>query len=463
MKRTLFSRLSPSSRSLTVVVMIVLLATTVSTTTPLGTIAASPNQPNDTTQARLRVSQCVYGEPEMDIYLNGEVPLDAGIPLTAQQGDVSRYEYLTPGTYSLAVVPVGQETSKELLGPLDVTMAAGHRYTVVVLGQKDEANHNALVIDETAAYQAIGAKPTDSAHITVNNIRGVSGIDLEPGLVSGGSAPYGGFKAATYPAGPFKGFAVSFAVSGSPDTFIDRNDEEGYNAPAMDTLDCFGGTYPGTIGEDFDTHTSASTSLLNAGDYLQVLTDEAAKSGGIAPTNNTFLTVLKAAGMTDMLASGGPYLVFAPTDEAFAALPKDKLNALMADQQALTNLVRRHIVQGYYPPATLIAGHYEHRFDRTVTNMLGEKLALLTNDEGAFINAENVGSFDGAMVANGTRVFPYIDKVLLSATDTTIAPGMPTTGASTSPLDRSLPFVVVLALLLVMAGSILLRRYDMRR
>ena len=424
------------------------------TSAPVGTVAAKPaDQPNDATQAQLRVSQCVYGEPEMDIQVNGKVPLVADVPLTAQQGDVSRYEYLTPGSYRLAVVPTGQDTSKALLGPLDVTVVAGHRYTVVVLGQKDEATHKALVIDETAAYQAIGAKPTDAAHITVNNLKGAEGVDFQPGLVSRGVTRYGEFTAATYPVGPFKDFAVTYV--GPSGQFVDRNDGEGYMPPAFDTLDCFGGTYPGTPGVDNDVHTSASTSSLNVLDYLQVLSDEAARSGGIAPTNSTFLAALKATGLSDMLAHGGPYLVFAPTDEAFAALGKDKLDALMSDRQALTNLLRRHIVQGYYPAATLITGHYEHRFDRTVTNMRGENLALLTNDDGAFINGENVGSFENTMVANGTRVFPYLNKVLLSAPQ---APGMPTTGAGTNPADATLPLIAVLALLLVLVGGIMRHR-----
>src|SRR5689334_7163295 len=94
--------------------------------------------PNDATQARLRVSQCVYGEPEMDIYLNGRIPVDADIAMAVRQSDVTWYEYLAPGTHSLAVVPSGQDMSKALLGSLDVTLAAGHRYTVVALGQNDE-------------------------------------------------------------------------------------------------------------------------------------------------------------------------------------------------------------------------------------------------------------------------------------------------------------------------------------
>jgi hypothetical protein len=109
----------------------------------------------------------------MDVYLNGKAVVDAGVPLSLGALDASGYEYLEPGTYSLAVVPTGQDMSKALLGPLDVPVAAGHRYTVVVLGQKEDVSHQALVIDETAAYQAIGGAPPDIGHfghITVNNI-----------------------------------------------------------------------------------------------------------------------------------------------------------------------------------------------------------------------------------------------------------------------------------------------------
>ena len=85
----------------------------------------------------------------MDICLNGTGPVVGGMPLTHLGAlDASGYEYLAPGTYSLAVVPSGQTLSRPFLGPLDVPVVAGHRYTVVVLGQKDEASHQALVIDE---------------------------------------------------------------------------------------------------------------------------------------------------------------------------------------------------------------------------------------------------------------------------------------------------------------------------
>ncbi len=432
------------------------------TTTSARAAGAAQAAPNDATQARLRVSQCVYGEPEMDIYLNGQIPVDADIPLAVRQGDVTRYEYLAPGTHSLVVVPNGQDLSKAFLGPLDVTLAAGHRYTVVALGQKDEPSHQALVIDETAAAAAIGAGPLDFVHFIVNNIRGLAGLDFyQGGIVRDANVPYGGFKAARWPVGWWKGLKVT--VAGAPDQPLDPGfDGDGYNPPALSTLDCFGGTYPGTIGQDFDTHSSANTSPLNAVDLLQAFNAEAGKSGKGSPSNNTFLAAVQAAGLTDMLAHGGPYIIFAPTDEAFAALPKGTLDALMADKQALGAFLRRHIVAGYYPPLTLVKVKYVGRFDRTVTNLLGEPVVLATaSDDGLLINGENAGNSDSVMVAGGTRLFPWIGKVLLPAT---AAPGMPRTGAGTTagPLPAGLAALLLATLALLLAGSLLRRRVIQR-
>jgi uncharacterized surface protein with fasciclin (FAS1) repeats len=126
---------------------------------------------------------------------------------------------------------------------------------------------------------------------------------------------------------------------------------DGFNPPGTDTLDCFGGHYPGTMGQNFDTHTSPSTSLLNAVDFLRDASEEATKNGGRSRSFETFLAALDTTGLTQMLTTGGPYLLFPPTDEAFAALPKAQLDALMANPNVLADVLRAHIVEGYYPPA----------------------------------------------------------------------------------------------------------------
>merc|ERR1719445_2833324 len=61
---------------------------------------------------------------------------------------------------------------------------------------------------------------------------------------------------------------------------------------------------------------------------------------------STLLAAVAAAGLADTLATGGPFTVFAPTNEAFAKVPQDALNGLLADTEALTKVLLRHVVPG---------------------------------------------------------------------------------------------------------------------
>src|SRR5512134_1629165 len=54
---------------------------------------------------------------------------------------------------------------------------------------------------------------------------------------------------------------------------------------------------------------------------------------------NTLVAAVTAAGLVDTLKGPGPFTVFAPTDEAFAKIPAEKLNALLADKAALTKVL----------------------------------------------------------------------------------------------------------------------------
>lgn len=70
---------------------------------------------------------------------------------------------------------------------------------------------------------------------------------------------------------------------------------------------------------------------------------EAARSAG---SFKTLLTAIEAAGLTDTLRSDGPFTVFAPTDEAFAKLPKDALAALLKDKEKLSAVLTYHVISG---------------------------------------------------------------------------------------------------------------------
>merc|ERR1712168_938654 len=64
------------------------------------------------------------------------------------------------------------------------------------------------------------------------------------------------------------------------------------------------------------------------------------------PKFSTLLAAVKAAGLVDTLAGEGPFTVFAPTNTAFEKIPADTLNGLLADKDALTAVLLRHVVPG---------------------------------------------------------------------------------------------------------------------
>lgn len=80
---------------------------------------------------------------------------------------------------------------------------------------------------------------------------------------------------------------------------------------------------------------------------------DTAKSAG---TFNTLVTAVQAAGLTDTLKGPGPFTVFAPTDAAFAKIPKAKLDALLKDKAALTKVLTYHVVPGTVKAADVKPG-----------------------------------------------------------------------------------------------------------
>lgn len=68
---------------------------------------------------------------------------------------------------------------------------------------------------------------------------------------------------------------------------------------------------------------------------------------------STLVTAVQAADLVDTLSGEGPYTVFAPTNEAFEALPDGALDALLADQERLRAVLTYHVVSGEVMAADL--------------------------------------------------------------------------------------------------------------
>ena len=126
---------------------------------------------------------------------------------------------------------------------------------------------------------------------------------------------------------------------------------------------------------------------------------DTAKSAG---SFNTLITAVQAAGLVDTLKGSGPFTVFAPTDEAFAQIPKDKLDALLKDKAALTKVLTYHVVPGKVMAADVKAG--------SVKTVEGSPLSVSTNGGKVNINNAHVVKTD-VLADNG--VIHVIDKVVM--------------------------------------------------
>lgn len=117
---------------------------------------------------------------------------------------------------------------------------------------------------------------------------------------------------------------------------------------------------------------------------------------------NTLVKALTAAGLVDALKGTGPFTVFAPTDAAFAKIPADKLNALLADKAALTKVLTYHVVPGRIMARDVKSGE--------VKTAQGQPITIKAGKDGVMVNDARVVKTD-VVASNG--VIHVIDTVIL--------------------------------------------------
>ena len=85
---------------------------------------------------------------------------------------------------------------------------------------------------------------------------------------------------------------------------------------------------------------------LTLGSATAALAADIVETAVKAGSFKTLVAAVQAAGLVDTLKGPGPFTVFAPTDEAFAKVPKEALEALLKDKAALTKVLTYHVVSG---------------------------------------------------------------------------------------------------------------------
>jgi uncharacterized surface protein with fasciclin (FAS1) repeats len=130
------------------------------------------------------------------------------------------------------------------------------------------------------------------------------------------------------------------------------------------------------------------------------IVDTAVKAGSFT----TLVAAVKAAGLVETLKGTGPFTVFAPTDEAFAKLPKGTVDALLKDIPKLKQILTYHVVAGKVMAADVV----KLKSAKTVE---GSEVKIDASS-GVKINNSTVTTPD---VAADNGVIHIIDTVLMPA------------------------------------------------
>lgn len=117
---------------------------------------------------------------------------------------------------------------------------------------------------------------------------------------------------------------------------------------------------------------------------------------------STLVKAVEAAGLVETLKGEGPFTVFAPTDEAFAKIPADTINAVLADKEKLTAILTYHVVAGKVMASDVV------NLTSAKTVQGGE--IRISADNGVRINDANVIQTD-IVCDNG--VIHVIDSVIM--------------------------------------------------
>ena len=124
----------------------------------------------------------------------------------------------------------------------------------------------------------------------------------------------------------------------------------------------------------------------------------------VAQGFTTLVTAVQTADLVETLSGEGPFTVFAPTDEAFAALPEGVLDGLLADPAALADILKYHVVSGEVLAADVVG------LD-SATTVQGEDIAIAVVDGTVVLNGTANVVITDVMASNG--VIHVIDAVIL--------------------------------------------------
>ncbi|MFN8049896.1 MAG: fasciclin domain-containing protein [Acidimicrobiales bacterium] len=141
-----------------------------------------------------------------------------------------------------------------------------------------------------------------------------------------------------------------------------------------------------------------------AGSFAGMAVDPAATAASNNPVLSTLVSAVKAADLVDTLNGPGPFTIFAPTNDAFAKIPADTLNSVLADKATLTKILTLHVVPGKMSAADLVKAGKATTVEGQDITFSGDASSLKVNGQATVVCGD-------VQVANAT--VHIIDTVLM--------------------------------------------------
>jgi uncharacterized surface protein with fasciclin (FAS1) repeats len=136
------------------------------------------------------------------------------------------------------------------------------------------------------------------------------------------------------------------------------------------------------------------------------MTNDIVETAAAAGNFKTLASALREADLVNTLKGKGPYTVFAPTDAAFAKLPKEQIDTLMKDKAKLKGILLFHVLPGNLSAAAVGKMHDGDK----VKTVSGKEFTLGLKDNVVTVNGANVSKTD-IQASNG--VIHAIDTVIM--------------------------------------------------
>ncbi|WP_019634739.1 fasciclin domain-containing protein [Actinomadura atramentaria] len=147
----------------------------------------------------------------------------------------------------------------------------------------------------------------------------------------------------------------------------------------------------------------AAVPASGMGSFDGMAADPVATAASHNPALSTLVSAVKKAGLVDTLNSADGITVFAPTNDAFAKIPKMKLEETLADKKKLTALLTYHVVKGRQDPKALEHG--------TLTSLQGG--TVTTTGMGTSYKVDGAANVVCGNVATKNATVYIIDSVLM--------------------------------------------------